>query len=133
MDDLPVPKLALNGRGGSVMTDTCRLLRLMRGKRLTPRDTTVVTYNESSNEPFSLTASYLVNNHLCLKGFNMNNWLASAPMSDIKSMVDDLAAMIQKDDLRLYLKKDKFSQVTDVVSEACSPLADRTPVLLMDQ
>ena len=62
MDDLPVPKLALNGRGGSVMTDTCRLLRLMRGKRLTPRDTTVVTYNESSNEPFSLTASYLVNN-----------------------------------------------------------------------
>ena len=119
MDDLPVPKLALNGRGGSVMTDTCRLLR----------DTTVVTYNESSNEPFSLTASYLVNNHLCLKGFNMNNWLASAPMSDIKSMVDDLAAMIQKDDLRLYLKKDKFSQVTDVVAEACSPLADRTPVL----
>lgn len=27
MQDLPAPKLALNGRGGCVMTDMCRLLK----------------------------------------------------------------------------------------------------------
>ena len=27
MSDLPAPKLGLNGRGGDVMTDTCRLMK----------------------------------------------------------------------------------------------------------
>lgn len=54
-------------------------------------------------------------------------------MKDIKSMVDDLAQMVRSDDLRLYLKKDKFSQVVAAVKDASSPVADRTPVMLMDQ
>ena len=61
------------------------------------------------------------------------SWLAAAEMKDIKTMVDDLAAMVRSDSLRLYLKKDKFSQVNAAVKDACSPIADRTPVMLMDQ
>lgn len=30
MADLPAPKLALNGRGGEVMTNTCRLMKWVR-------------------------------------------------------------------------------------------------------
>ena len=48
-------------------------------------------------------------------------------------MIDDLAAMVRSDDLRLYLKKDKCSQVMAAVKYASSPVADRTPVMLMDQ
>ena len=88
------------------------------------RDATVVTYNESSYEPFQLAASYLMSNNLCLK---------AATKSDVSKMVEDLAAMVRADDLRLFLKKDKFSQVADAVDAASSPVADRTPVMLMDQ
>lgn len=97
------------------------------------RDATVVTYNESSYEPFQLAASYLMSNNLCLKGFNMNAWLNAATKSNVSKMVEDLAAMVRADDLRLFLKKDKFSQVADAVDAASSPVADRTPVMLMDQ
>lgn len=97
------------------------------------RNATIVTYNESTYEPFQLAASHLMNNNLCLKGFNMNSWLEKASKSEVSSMVNDLASMIRADELRLFLKKDKFSQVTDAVAAAASPLADRTPVMLMDQ
>ena len=30
MADLPAPKLALNGRGGEAMTNTCRLMKWVR-------------------------------------------------------------------------------------------------------
>ena len=40
---------------------------------------------------------------------------------------------LSSDDLRLYLKKDTFSQVMAAVKDASSPVADRTPVMLMDQ
>ena len=104
-----------------------------RERRLSDRDCTVVTYNESSREPFAVTASYLTQNHLCLKGFNMDRWLQGAEMGAIRSMVDELAEMVRKDELRLYLKRDKFSQVVDAVADAVKPVMDRTPVLLMDQ
>ena len=97
------------------------------------RDAMVVTYNESSYEPFQLAASPLMSNNLCLKGFNMNAWLESAAKSEVSKMVEDLAAMVRADDLRLFLKKDKFSQVADAVDAASSPASDRTPVMLMDQ
>ena len=51
----------------------------------------MVTYNESSYEPFQLAASYLMSNNLCLKGFNMNAWLNAATKSDVSKMVEDLA------------------------------------------
>ena len=63
----------------------------------------------------------------------MNSWLEKASKSEVSSMMNDLASMIRADELRLFLKKDKFSQVTDAVAAAASPLADRTPVMLMDQ
>ena len=61
------------------------------------------------------------------------SWLQTADKKDIQKMIDDLAAMVRADDLRLYLKKDKFSQVIAAVKDASSPVADRTPVMLMDQ
>ena len=61
------------------------------------------------------------------------SWLAGTEMNTIKAMVDDLAGMVRADDLRLYLKKDKFSQVVDAVAEASSATADRTPVMVMNQ
>lgn len=61
------------------------------------------------------------------------SWLDGSEMNTIKTMVDDLAGMIRADDLRLYLKKDKFSQVVDAVAEASSAIADRTPVMVMNQ
>ena len=48
-------------------------------------------------------------------------------------MVDDLADMIRADRLRLFLKKDKFSQIIDAAEVACSPLGERMPILLMGQ
>lgn len=97
------------------------------------RNATIVTYNESSYEPFQVAASHLMSNNLCLKGFNMNAWLEKATKTEVSQMVNDLASMIRADELRLFLKKDKFSQVTDAVAAAASPIADRTPVMLMDQ
>ena len=59
----------------------------------------------------------------------MRSWLAMADMNAIKTMVDELAGMVRSDDLRLYLKKDKFSQVVEAVADASSAIADRTPVI----
>ena len=56
-----------------------------------------------------------------------------AERGDEERRVEDLAAMVRADDLRLFLKKDKFSQIADAVDAASSPVADRTPVMLMDQ
>ena len=63
----------------------------------------------------------------------MRSWLAMADMNAIKTMVDELAGMVRSDDLRLYLKKDKFSQVVEAVADASSDIADRTPVMAMNQ
>ena len=63
----------------------------------------------------------------------MGSWLKTAEMKDIQAMIDELAAMVRADTLRLYLKKDKFSQIGAAVKDAASPIADRTPVMLMDQ
>lgn len=60
-------------------------------------------------------------------------WLQNAEMKDIKAMIDDLAEMVLSDNLRFYLKKDKFSQVVAAVKDASSPIVDRTPVMIMDQ
>ena len=93
----------------------------------------MVTYNESTNEPFSLAASFLMNNNISLEGFNMNTWLNGAAKSEVTQMVEELSEMVRADELRLFVQKDKFSQVTDAVAAATSPAADRTPVMLMDQ
>ena len=63
----------------------------------------------------------------------MRSWLAMADVNAIKTMVDELAGMVRSDDLRLYLKKDKFSQVVEAVADASSAIADRTPVMAMNQ
>lgn len=63
----------------------------------------------------------------------MRSWLAMADMNAIKTMVDELAGMVRSDDLRLYLKKDKFSQVVEAVADSSSAIADRTPVMAMNQ
>ena len=63
----------------------------------------------------------------------MRSWLAMADMNAIKTMGDELAGMVRSDDLRLYLKKDKFSQVVEAVADASSAIADRTPVMAMNQ
>ena len=54
----------------------------------------------------------------------MNAWLEKATKSEVSEMVNDLASMVRADELRLFLKKDKFSQVTDAVAAAASPIAD---------
>ena len=58
----------------------------------------------------------------------MRSWLAMADMNAIKTMVDELAGMVRSDDLRLYLKKDKFSQVVEAVADASSAIADESVV-----
>ena len=93
------------------------------------RNSTVVTYNEMSNEPFTLSALCMMTNNNVFKGFNMNaydyidnlmnSWLAAAECKDVKAMVDDLAAFVANKSLDIAVKKEKLENVTNTIQCKC--------------
>ena len=94
------------------------------------RNTTVVTYNEVSEEPFTLSASCMMTNNLCFKGFNMNSyeiwyewirnrWLMNAPSEAVKKMVDELAASVANNSLKIAVTKEKLENVTSTMQCKC--------------
>lgn len=96
------------------------------------RNSTVVTYNETTDEPFALNASMMMGSNLCFKGFNMSEWLAAANKSDVKSMVDELAGLVNADKLHVNVKKSEFSAIEKLPLTHLCPCY-QTYVQTMDQ
>ena len=108
LGEMPPVKLVLNGRGGCAMSE---LLKMVKG-------VDIVTYNESSNRPFTLSASQLMTQSLSLRGFNMNNWLNCAKKEEVAALVADLASSVQKGELKFNTKEIKFEEMMSYVEKA---------------
>lgn len=85
---------------------------------LSARGVDIVTYNESSNRPFTLSASQLMTQSLSLRGFNMNNWLNCAKKEEVADLVADLASSVQKGELKFNTKEIKFEEMMSYVEKA---------------
>ena len=92
----------------------------------------MVTYNETTDDPFALNASMMMGSNLCFKGFNMSEWLAAANKSDVKSMVDELAGLVSADKLHVNVKKSEFSAIEKLPLTHLCPCY-QTYVQTMDQ
>ena len=122
----------LNARGGSVMTQMGAQLRWAMGRGARRRKGVVVTYNETTQSPFQMSASTLLSGDLCLKGFDMNEWLSGASVQDVKSMIDELAQLVKTDKLHLGVKKTQFSEMEKLPLTHLCPCF-QTYVQTMDQ
>jgi len=123
LEDLPPPKLALNGAGGPTATELARLL----GK-----GGTMVTYGNASGKPFSIPTSLFTTQDISLKGFSMLNWLKSKSEQDVKKMLQSVTQMMEKDQLKFWIERKKLEQL-ETTLEALStkePQQERRIVLV---
>ena len=115
---MPPVKLVLNGRGGCTMSELLKMVKWGREGMLSARGVDIVTYNESSNRPFTLSASQLMTQSLSLRGFNMSNWLNCAKKEEVADLVADLASSVQKGELMFNTKEIKFEEMMSYVEKA---------------
>ncbi|KAK8821858.1 hypothetical protein WA556_002303 [Blastocystis sp. ATCC 50177/Nand II] len=116
---LPPVKLVLNGRGGCVMSE---VLKMVRG-------VDVVTYCESSCQPFRASAAELMTQSLSLRGFSMNCWLKSAKKEEVAALVGELAGAVAKGELKFNTKEVKFEEVMSCVEKAANSTCGGTRVI----
>lgn len=116
---LPPVKLVLNGRGGCVMSE---VLKMVRGVE-------VVTYCESSCQPFRASAAELMTQSLSLRGFSMNCWLKSAKKEEVAALVGELVGAVAKGELKFNTKEVKFEEVMSCVEKAANSTCGGTRVI----
>lgn len=64
---------------------------------------------------------------------SMPSWLNTASQADIDDMMKNITSLISADKLRVFLKKDKFSQFNDALAAATEPLNSRTILMMMQE
>jgi len=88
IQELPKPKLALNGAGGPSVAEFARLLQ---------SGGTLITYSASSGRPVQIPSSSLIFNDINLKGFWLPRWLDKTPHAEkqqaLNKLVDEIVGM----------------------------------------
>ncbi|GJQ15599.1 hypothetical protein GpartN1_g7390.t1 [Galdieria partita] len=121
LEDLPPPKLALNGAGGPTATELARLL----GK-----GGTMVTYGNASRKPFSIPTGIFTTNDISLRGFSMLNWLQSKSENDVKKMLQNASQMMESDQLKFWIERKKLEELEMALESLTKPQFDRRIVLV---
>jgi len=88
IQELPKPKLALNGAGGASVAEFARLLH---------EGGSLITYGSSSGRPVQIPSSSLIYNDINLKGFWLPRWLDKTPHAEkqqgLNKLVDEMGGM----------------------------------------
>lgn len=101
LGDLPKPKLALNCIGGSSATDMARLLE---------EGGTCVTYGSMSKQPITIPTSLIMNKDVRLKGFSLEDWNRSTPISERLALYDKLLGMFKDKSLKFDIESFDFEK-----------------------
>lgn len=121
LEDLPAPKLALNGAGGPTATELARLL----GK-----GGTMVTYGNASGKPFSIPTGIFTTHDISLKGFSMLQWLHSSSENDVKRMLQRVTEMMENDQLKFWIERKKLEELETALQAISKPQQERRIVLV---
>ncbi|KAK8814095.1 hypothetical protein WA158_007957 [Blastocystis sp. Blastoise] len=123
LSDLPAAKLAVDGMGGIVGTNTARNIK----------NATLVSYADISRQAMTIPSSLLISNNVTLKGFNLYQWLENASCEDVNTMMSSITSLVETDKLRVFLKKDKFSEFKNALEASTEPFASRTILMMMQE
>jgi len=116
LSDLPAPKLALNCVGGNSATDLAR--------HLAPGGT-MVTYGGMSKRPVQVPTSLLIFNDIKLRGFWLSRWVEQNSEAARTAMLEELAQMVSKKELRLWLETYGFDEYETALKRAVHEQRDR--------
>lgn len=116
LSDLPAPKLALNCVGGNSATDLAR--------HLAPGGT-MVTYGGMSRRPVQIPTSLLIFNDVKLRGFWLSRWVEQNTDAARSAMLEELAQMVSKKELRLWLETYGFDEHEAALERAINEQKDR--------
>lgn len=101
LGDLPKPKLAINCIGGSNTTDMARLLE---------DGGTLVTYGSMSREPIAIPTSLMLFKDIRLKGFSLEHWNNTTPLTNKLSLYDKLLGMLKDKSIKLDIETFDFEK-----------------------
>eukprot|EP00871_Galdieria_phlegrea_P003229 jgi/Galph1/3907/GphlegSOOS_G2516.1 len=121
LEDLPPPRLALNGAGGPTATELARLLG---------HQGTMVTYGNASGKPFSIPTGIFVSKEVSLKGFSLANWIKNHSEADIRKMIQNVTQMMEKDQLKFWIERKQFEQLQTILGQFNHAQQDRKIVLI---
>lgn len=123
ISDLPAPKLALNGVGGTSSREIAKTLA---------KNGVHVTYGGMSKEPVSVGTGSLIFHGITLKGFWMSEWVKDASLEERTAMLTELASLVEQGKLRTWIQTYKFADFDDALLAAVNRTTKRKVVLLME-
>jgi len=108
---LPAPKLALNAVGGASAFSIGRTL---------DANAAMVTYAGVANEPVHLPTGEMIFKNVQVQGFSLNEWSKNAPKEQRDAMVKDIAAMVEKKQLKTNIERHDFTKFTDALASVAN-------------
>lgn len=120
ISDLPSPKLALNGVGGSSATELARILG--------PQGT-MVTYGASSRKPLTIPSSVFIHKDIQMKGFSLTTWIKQRSPEERKNLLYQISELVEAKQLKLWLERWPFSKFDRALKRAIEPYRDRKIIL----
>ena len=112
VENLPAPKLGINGVGGDSVTNVARSLG--QGAHL-------VTYGSVSRNAVTIPTSALVNKNLSLSGFSYATWASETSSAQREGMIKELSDLVQSKKLTMEasdkFKFDDFQKALDKALE----------------
>ncbi|KAH9073676.1 hypothetical protein Ae201684P_003179 [Aphanomyces euteiches] len=121
--DLPAPKLALNAVGGVTSLEFTKAL----GK-----NGVVVSYGGMGHEPVLASTTALIFKNVSLRGFWLSEWVKTAPVSERKAMLTELATLMAKGKLRSWVETYPLADFDKALDVAVNRLTKRKVVVLME-
>ncbi|CAK4148680.1 unnamed protein product [Aphanomyces euteiches] len=121
--DLPAPKLALNAVGGVTSLEFTKAL----GK-----NGVVVSNGGMGHEPVLASTTALIFKNVSLRGFWLSEWVKTAPVSERKAMLTELATLMAKGKLRSWVETYPLADFDKALDVAVNRLTKRKVVVLME-
>jgi len=118
--ELKKPKVAFNCIGGDQATELAR--NLADGG-------TLVTYGGMSKRPITLPTSLLIFKNIQSRGFWLSNWVENHTTQERRAMYDELADMVRKGKIKLYLEAHKLSDFEFALKRHLEVYRDRKVIL----
>lgn len=114
------PKLAINNVGGKSSVSLIRTLA---------QGGTMVTYGGLSKQPVQVSTSSLIFNDVHIVGFWMTRWHQVTPLAERQAMLNELADMVRKGQLRNFFQLHDFDKFQDALAVWRSGLSEAKQML----
>lgn len=109
MASLPKPLLGLNCIGGKTSLEISRMIA---------DGGVMVTYGGMSRQPVQVPTGRLIFNDIQLRGFWLSRWTMTHPKSERMAMLNEIADLIRKRQLQLWIDTKPFNELSDALKLA---------------